>query len=58
MESSVEALSKFRYDMGIEALEDFFVASKEEAERQIGRAESFKREIERFLNEKGIHPYT
>jgi len=136
VESSVEALSKFRYDMGIEALEDarimyqngryknalnrayysifhmmravnaldkydsskhsgviaffnqnyvrtgifqkelskiiklasenrekadyldFFVASKEEAERQIGRAESFKREIERFLNEKGIHPYT
>lgn len=35
---------------------DFFVASREEAEKQIHRAKEFQRVIENYLLEKGILP--
>lgn len=88
MEGSVEELSKYRFETGIEAINDaklmyenaryknalnrayygifhairavnaldgfFFIASKEEAEKQIARAEEFILYIRGYLVSKGI----
>ncbi len=69
MENSIEALSKYRYESGLEALEDaklmyenrekadyldFFTASRSEAEKQINRAEEFNEVIKSYLIRQGI----
>lgn len=62
MEDSMRELSRYRYENAKEASEnrekadylDFFIASKEEAEKQIKRAEEFVAVIGAFLKDKGV----
>jgi hypothetical protein len=54
VEGGIKDLSKYRFECSIEALEDFFVASKEEAKQQIERAEKFQELVKHYLYEKEI----
>lgn len=66
MAGSIEELAKYRYERGIEELqnamemrehadyEDFFVASRKDAEQQVGRAEEFLDYVKVYLEEKQV----
>ncbi len=66
MAGSIAELAKYRYERALEELknamemrehadyEDFFVASKKDAEEQISKAEQFLGYVKVFLEEKNI----
>lgn len=54
MEERARELSKYRFETSLEALSDFFIASKEEAERQIVRAEEFINVIKTYLESEKV----
>lgn len=54
MEERARELSKYRFETSLEALSDFYTASKEEAERQILRAEEFVDAIKMYLESEKV----
>ena len=54
MEERARELSKYRFETSLEVLLDFFIASKEEAERQILRAKEFIDVIKIYLENEEV----
>ena len=54
MEERARELSKYRFETSLEALLDFYTASKEEAERQIVRAKEFIDVIKIYLESEKV----
>lgn len=57
MEERIKELSKYRFETCLENLDDarlIYIASNEEAQKQIARAEEFSSKIRQYLINQGI----
>lgn len=58
MEERIKELSKYRFETSLENLDDarliFYIASNEETQKQIARAEEFSSKIRQYLISQGI----